>query len=278
MYNHFQNALQMQANTFATGLVERDFSVDRYTVGFEKTFFEGCWSAELRMPFVGRTTFDTGDFYGAGGTVGNLALILKRVIYESDDTVAAVGLGIDVPTGADAVGRMFTSEMRFRNQSAHLLPYVGILRTAREPFFWQSFLQIDVPLNGNFVDVSDPAYGSRDIGRLYDQTLLYFDLELGYWLHRNPGANFVTGLAAVIEFHYTSTLNDADILTGTDPFGTVYTLGNGVNRVDPMNLTLGLHAELNNHTLCRVAAVVPLRTGDDRLFDAEVQVQLERRF
>jgi hypothetical protein len=45
-----------------------------------------------------------------------------------------------------------------------------------------------------------------------------------------------------------------------------------------LNLTVGLHTEILNRTICRVGGVLPLRTGDDRAFDAEVQIQLERRF
>jgi hypothetical protein len=100
---------------------------------------------------------------------------------------------------------------------------------------------------------------------------------VGYWLSRNPCADWVTGLAGVVELHYTTTLQDADIVTGTTS-SRFFSFGNFSNYVDVLDLTVGLHAELGNQTLCRVAGVVPLRTGDDRLFNGEVQVQLERRF
>jgi hypothetical protein len=87
----------------------------------------------------------------------------------------------------------------------------------------------------------------------------------------------VTGLAGIVELHYTTTVQDASIVNGST-YGRYFSFGNFSNRVDVLDLTVGLHTELVQHTLCRVAGVVPLRTGADRLFNAEVQVQLERRF
>jgi hypothetical protein len=37
-------------------------------------------------------------------------------------------------------------------------------------------------------------------------------------------------------------------------------------------------AELADNTICRVGCALPLGTGDNRCFDSELQVQLERRF
>jgi len=79
------------------------------------------------------------------------------------------------------------------------------------------------------------------------------------------------------ELHYTTTLEDADSVSGLGT-RTAFTFGNSANRVDLLDLTVGVHAEIAERTTCRVAGVVPLRRGDDRSFDSEVQVQLERRF
>jgi hypothetical protein len=277
MYNHFENALVADASQFVVDPARRGFAVDRYTVGLEKTFRDQLWSAELRMPFTGQLDFQTTNFSTTGGQIGNLALILKRKIYENECTVMAAGLGLDFPTGSDAYGHVNITDWRIHNQAVHLAPYIGLLRTPNDCFFWQAFLQIDVPLNGNAVDYDDLYTGAGRFGILDDQTLLFGDLELGYWLYRNPCACRLTGLAAVLEFHYAATLQDADIVTGAGTM-TSFAFGNAANRVDETNVTVGLHSEFANRTLCRVGAVFPLSWGDNRSFDTEVQVQLERRF
>jgi len=278
LYNHFQDATSIDDST-VTPVAQRSISLDRYTIGFEKTFVDGLWSVELRMPFGGGYDYESPGFASSAGQVGNLNIVFKRVIYRSETTLAAVGLCIDTPTGSDATGMGQGVQYDIHNQALFLMPYLGILRVPNDKLFYQAFLQVDVPTNGNRIDYVDtngtPTSGT--FGTLDDQTLLYADLSVGYWLSRNPCADWVTGLAGVVELHYTTTLQDADIVTGTTS-SRFFSFGNFSNRVDVLDLTVGLHAELGNQTLCRVAGVVPLRTGDDRLFNGEVQVQLERRF
>jgi hypothetical protein len=278
LYNHFQDAASIDDAT-VTPMAQRSISLDRYTIGFEKTFVDGLWSVELRMPFGEGYNYESPGFAAFAGQVGNLDVVLKRVIYRSETTLAAVGLCIDTPTGSDATGTGQGVQYDIHNQALFLMPYLGILRVPNDKLFYQAFLQVDLPTNGNRIDYVDtngtPTSGT--FGTLNDQTLLYADLSVGYWLSRNPCADWVTGLAAVVELHYTTTLQDADIVSGNTS-SQFFSFGNFSNRVDVLDLTMGLHAELGNQTLCRVAGVVPLRTGDDRLFNGEVQVQLERRF
>ena len=287
LYNHFHNSLQTEVDQSlpAAVLDQRDFSVNRYTIGLEKTLFQGLWSVELRMPFGEQIdylspSFDAGGgdmvaFGVSGGEVGNLAVLLKRLIYESNTAAMSVGLGIDTPTGNDAHGYFDTHTYTLENQAVHLLPYVGVAWAPRERLFFHSFLQVDVPTNGNRVDYSDPAIGEGTFGVLDEQTLLYVDVAAGYWLYRNRRAPTLTGLAAVVEIHDTTTLQDADSVSGMVGLAT---FGNPANRVDVTNLTVGIHTEFANHTLFRVGGVFPLSSGDNRWFDAEVQAQVERRF
>ena len=278
LYNHFQDAASIDDMPTVGPATQRSISLDRYTIGFEKTFLDGLWSFELRMPFGGGYGYQSADFSSFAGQIGNLDVVLKRMVYQSDTTVAAIGLCVDTPTGSDATGTGQGVQYNIRNQATFLSPYLGILRLPNDRLFYQVFLQVDVPTNGNRIDYVDTlTTGAGAFGTLNDQTLMYADLAVGYWLSRNPNANWVTGLAGVVELHYTTTLQDADIVTGTTS-GRSFSFGNFGNRVDVLDLTVGLHTELTNNTLCRVGGVVPLRTGDNRLFNAEVQVQLERRF
>jgi hypothetical protein len=280
LYNHFQDAGSIDDMPTYGLATHRTISLDRYTVGFEKTFRDGLWSVEMRMPFGCGYGYESTDFGVFAGQIGNLDVVLKRVLYKSETTVAAIGLCVDTPTGSDATGTGQGVQYDIHNQAAFLSPFLGVLRSPNDCWFYQGFLQVDVPTNGNRIDYVDPLTTSGSFGVLHDQTLLYADLSVGRWLKRNPCADWVTGVAAVAELHYTTTLQDADIVTGNtpSPSNRYFAFGNFGNRVDVLDLTVGLHTELVNHTLCRVAGVVPLRTDDDRLFNAEVQVQLERRF
>jgi hypothetical protein len=275
-YNHFQDAASVE-NFTARSTLQQSISLDRYMIGFEKTFCDGQWACELRMPFGCGYGFGSPDFSSAAGQIGNLSVVVKRMFYKSDTTAAAVGLCIDTPTGSNATGVGQGIEYTIRNQAVFLMPYLAILRTPNDKLFYQAFLQLDVPTNGDRIDYVDPGTGTGTFGTLTDQTLVYADLSVGYWLSRNPDAPWVTGLAGVLELHYTGTVNDAQIIDQTVS-SVNFQFGNFANRVNVLDLTAGLHAELVHNTICRVAGVLPLRTGDDRLFNAEVQVQLERRF
>jgi hypothetical protein len=289
LYNHFENALQMSSAPFGrVPSTERSFSVDRYTFGLEKRFLNDCWSVELRMPLAGRTEFLTPAFGVSGGSTGNLAVIVKRAVYESDITAVSVGLGIDTPTGSDVQGyasfnTLRTNYFTVQNNAVHLLPYMGFVSAPTCRFFYQGFAQVDVPANGNRIDYlasrGASITNSSTYGVLNEQTLLYLDLSGGCWLYRNPCARGLTGLASVLEFHYTTTLQDTDVIQGT-AFPTPFpiTFENFSNRVDIVNLTVGLHAEFVNNLICRVGGVFPLSSGDNRSFDSEVQAQLEWRF
>jgi hypothetical protein len=302
LYNHFQNALQMQS--ILPEPFERSFNVDRYSFGIEKTL-NCCWSVELLMPLAGQTEVNTSDFGISGGTTGNLAVIIKRLIYESDTTAVSIGLGIDTPTGNNVQGygsiidfptppyvqQKFTY-FTVHNDAVHLLPYIGFVRAPTSRFFYQGFAQLDIPTNGNRIDFIgvhnyDDYVGnyhsdivtSGPLGVLNEQNLLFLDISGGYWLYKNPCARGLTGLASVLEFHYATTLQDTDVVqSAVYPAQFQLTFENCYNRVDIVNLTVGLHAEFANHTLCRVGGVFPVSTGDNRSFNSEVQVQVERRF
>ena len=279
LYNHFQNALTDNTGGLLPGPLQQAFCVDRYTLGFEKTFLDRTWSVELRMPLAGTSDFSATDAEVTGGNVGNLAIVVKHLIYESDTAAAAIGLGIDTPTGSDVHGQLFATDFAVHNQAVCLVPYIAFLKKPGEDFFCQGFLSLNVPTNGNRIAYRDPVNGWSTLGTLNESTFLQLDLEAGRWFYRNPDADIFTGLASVVELHYTTTLQDADHVGGTIPASAVqWQFGDVANRADILDLTVGLHGEFAGHTLCRVGLAVPLLTGANRGFDSELQVQIERRF
>jgi hypothetical protein len=181
-YNHFHNALEAIPDTFRAGSA-RDFSVDRYVVGLEKTFCQGLWSVDLRMPFTNEYGLSAPGFAVDGGNVGNLAIALKRAVAASDTMVLAAGLGIDTPTGSDIDARVGTTRITVHNDAVHLLPFVGVLGVPTDRVFYHGFFQLDVPTGGNLVDYVETTDGATGrYGKLTDQTLLYVDVGAGYWL------------------------------------------------------------------------------------------------
>lgn len=281
-YSHFHNAFQFTQSFLFGPANTQMFPLDRYTLGFEKTFADGTWSCEIRLPLQSAFQFQSFSVNGAGGSMGNLSVILKRLLYLDQELALAAGLGIETPTGSNFtvtdLSSIPTSQLVFQNDAAHLLPYIGALWGGDRPYFINVFLQFDFATCGNRIDAGDVDGPFNTLGRCNPQNLLFFDLGYGYWLYQNDAGSGLASLAAILELHYTSTLQDTDLVRG-NAGGRVVNFTNNFNRFDILNLTAGLQAQFNTLTFLRVACVVPLGARDDqRFFDAEVQVQLNRRF
>jgi hypothetical protein len=76
----------------------------------------------------------------------------------------------------------------------------------------------------------------------------------------------MAGIAMLSELHYTMTMNDADFVAG---------FGNQFDNIDVLNATLGMHIQYGLAAL-RIGAAAPLRDDEEKLFDAEVFVQVSR--
>jgi hypothetical protein len=290
-YNHYSDIFQMHSQqTFPPGPGSfRQEPIDRYTLGAEKTFFNGMTSVEVRMPFTG--SFDA-TLPGVGvsnGNFGNLAVILKGLLYQGESLGIGTGLGIDTPTGSgvDALlGTVNPINLRFQNQAVHLLPWIGFLYSQGDPqwgwgngLFMTGFLQFDAAANGNTIQFINPATGNRtDLGKFNEQNVLFVDLAMGYWLYRDSFAPRWTGLAVIGEMHYTTSMQDPDQVAGaTQNAGAVVTNPSG--RFDVVNGTIGIQALMFDKSSLRVAGVFPMGSRmDQRFFDSEVQVQFNRRF
>lgn len=265
LYNHFHNALDLDSQGNAVS-----GSVDQFTFGFEKTSEDGLWSFELRMPFSGDSDLSTDGVAVESNGVGNLVGTLKRLLYADSNIATAVGLAVVTPTGSDASVVFDDVRLKFENEATHLLPYFAVQMTPNDDWFFHGFCQVDVAANKN--DVSLRAMGVNESESLADQTLMYLDASAGYWWYRADDDDGLTGLASVLELHYTTTLNDADSVNLS---GVV--IRNFENRLDVVNLTAGIHSEWNANTAVRAAVVVPL-DRHERFFDSEAQVSLIRRY
>jgi hypothetical protein len=253
----------------------------------EKTLLDDIFSVELRVPFGSGLDSDQQIDQSVMATeFGNMALAVKALLWQRRRSACGFGLGMVFPTGDD--GRLLdqtrgTEVVRVENEAVHLQPFVGGVWTPTDRLFMQAFAQVDFDANGNPVVFS--PYGTPSAPqRLFDQNLLFLDYSVGYWLYRNRGNRWITGLAPVVEIHYTSTLQNAGQVSDPDPYETT-TVTNPANRMDVLNITGGFHFELGPRSTLTVAAVAPLRDdsprslGDeDNLFDAELTVQFNRRY
>jgi hypothetical protein len=203
--------------------------------------------------------------------VGNLNLVLKHLIYQDEAFAVALGMGLGLPTGSDLTGTFGADSFRLTNDSVYLLPYLGGTY-AQDAYFITGYMQLDVAANGDELTIS--TLGSQ--GKLNAPTFARFDLSLGYWLIQDAAYRYLDGVALVTEFHYITTLTNADLLQ-PNTFGP-YSLGYDENRVDFLNFTTGLHFQLTELANLRVGAVFPMKTDPDRQFDGEIQVSFNRNF
>ena len=194
-YNHFHNAVQRQA--FDVGMVApvgQSESVDRFTLGAERTVLDGEASFELRLPLTSYPDLNSavpvlgppGRFRTDTGTVGNLSLVGKRLLINAEDLVVSTGLGMEFPTGADGSVTSGDTVFTVENESLFLQPFLAMTLDNGDVFI-HSFLQLDIDLKGSPLTVDDlsmpgPAVG---VGEITQQTLLHWDTSAGVWLARS---------------------------------------------------------------------------------------------
>ncbi len=261
---------------------------------------------------------------------GNIQLILKALLYSAPRFAFSGGVSLGIPTGPDThvrvidyTGTFFynnAEEQRLRefhidNNTWSLSPFLAFVAAPNERWFTQGFLQMDFPLNSSRVHFretlpvvrpeDDPSlnypgttFPIDQQARIRDQILMQVDLGTGFWLVRNPGARWLTGIAPTVELHYATTLNEADIITlpGDNsshpvvPSATIASpriaqvtnpaplVGNLSNRMDIFDITVGTTFEIAARSTLAIGVALPLRGGDNRTFDWELQLQYNLYF
>jgi hypothetical protein len=263
-YNYFTNV------PIAVGGV----NVHRFTPGFEKTFFDGLTSFELRVPMastIDSTILADGSTDLSNGEFGNLTLVTKALLLSQGGFSMSAGLGAALPTADNlqVVTAQGVPLAAIDNDAVHLMPYLASLYT-RGRFFTQTFVIVDVGVNGNEVRINNGSTMAF-AGRLNDQTLLALDTAVGAWLYRNENrAARVQGLACSFEAHYTSAVQDVDVINTR-----AISVLNPDNDFDVVNLTVGSHLHVGR-TILTTGYSVPVTA--DRVFDGEARVFLNRYF
>jgi len=299
LYDHFRNAFNSTVEG-RTAMGDRrvasiDDSLDRYVLGWEQALFGGTTSVEIRMPFAGVHTFDfapppfepAGTLQVRGGQVGNLTVILKELLYADSYSAFSWGIGIEAPTGSDAMAVVDSQRFRIGNDAVHISPFIALLHQPTPCLFFNGFAQLDIPTSGNRVQVRDlGTQNIRRLGQWNDQILLHLDASAGWWVYQNPCAPFIKGLAPLLELHYaTSRLQAADVVTdgsGSDishsSSPASFFVSSRTDQLDLFTITIALHAELACRTKLRVGGILPIVNRDDRLFDGEFGLQINHYF
>src|SRR5262249_17318931 len=81
------------------------FDINRYVLGVEKTFWDGLFSVEVRVPFAGTANSDqvAGQELSVDhAEFGNLGLAFKAALYRTPHFLVSAGLGLSFPTCDDS--------------------------------------------------------------------------------------------------------------------------------------------------------------------------------
>jgi hypothetical protein len=246
-------------------------NVNRFSVGFEKTFFEQNASVEVRLPFASTLSSDvTAD--GATGyraELGNLNLTFKALLYGSPTWNLAAGMGVALPTASDLRVRFAdgTDLLRLKNDSVLVTPYVAALYTPNDRLFAQGWIAYGFDATGNALQVATPGGGLAQVGRFTDQTLAQLDAQVGYWLYQASDRSArLQRLAPFFELHVNATVSRADVIRSGDVvFGTPGNLGE-------LNVSAGLIAQLGDNFNLVLGMAAPLRGTPNRTFDYQIGV------
>jgi hypothetical protein len=253
-------------------------SLSGFTPGFEKTFLGGAMSVELRLPMA--STLDNTIFLGGGtgtgdGEIGNLGVSVKALLYRTDTIAISGGLAVDCPTAKNSICvGVDGAAIQMVNQSVHLLPFVGGLWVPNDRLFAIGFIQFDIDANGDAVnngsygDGTFQSFGGPSL--LYrEQTMLYLDGTVGYWLRRNDDSHVLTGVAVFGELHLDQSLNTAA------PLSTEVGDMSG-NTISILDMTVGADFQIGPLTTVTTAYCTPLTT--EREFNGQFRLFINRRF
>jgi hypothetical protein len=256
-------------------------SVNALTPGFEKTLFGGVMSVELRLPMattLDNTIFLDGSTRTSEGQVGNLGIAVKALLLQSDTFAVSGGLAITCPTARDTL--IFGSQgsrtaLQVLNQSVHLLPFVGGLWTPNDRLFCLGFMQLDADANGDPVNSVAFIQGQEftsSIGRYNEQTMLYLDGAVGYWIRRNDAPDRrLNGIAVFGELHGNQSLNTSAL---NAPQSSLPLLAG--NSISILDMTVGADFQFGKLTTLTTAYCTPLTA--QREFDGQFRFMFNRRF
>jgi hypothetical protein len=266
--------------------------INRFTPGFEKTFFDRWTSIEIRTPFAGTLSNVQSVEGGQCGGIseyrdvefGNMSVIFKTFLWQRDTWGITGGMQVLLPTaqstivnGTDQVGQPL-SLVYVENQSVHTMPFFGSVWAPSQRWFNQAMIQMDIDSNGSPVYVNNnlqPGVSGAQmagVGRVIYPTFMYVSFSSGYWLYQGNGPG-LTGFSPIMELHVNQAMNQFQPINA---YG--YSLGNDQGIISVTNGLVGCNFEYNKRSTVTFAYVTPLGGGADRFFDGELRAFVNWRF
>ncbi len=282
-YNSFNDAIDVATDdSFGLTPTSRSLALDRFVIASEILLDDGATSLELRMPFsssfrasaIAGMGMDATPYSITGENVGNLNLILKRLLYGNESVALSYGLGLELPTGNS--GEITYGDLRVKLDSGavHLVPFLAMTRRS-DRWFGHVFTQLDVATHGDPLRTTlDGVSPLTRVGRINQPPLLSIDIGNGFWLI--PKSNEGFGLAVTSELHYTVPLGGDDSFVVADVSGIAGFNTSISPRYEVWNSTVGLQFDFPGDWSVRPAVVLPLRS--ERAFDVEYILQVNRSF
>ena len=276
-------------------LISGGNNVNRFTPGFEKAFAGGLASVQVRIPMactVGNAIFQDGSTGTDNVQLGDLAIYLKQLLYESGGMGVTGGLGVICPT-ANGTSVNFANGGRLvqiDNNSYHLQPFLGGYYAPNPQFFSQGFAQLDFDANGNRVSLNSTGAGLQQAGRLNDASFLFLDWSIGYWLIHGANtpvlpissfhadgqisqSNHQLSVAPTLELHYVRSLQNADVISA----GPLQ-VGNYADNVETLTMLLGAQIAVGPNANIGLGYATALEGGRDKAFDGAFRLAFNRYF
>ncbi|MBM4076186.1 MAG: hypothetical protein FJ267_11120 [Planctomycetes bacterium] len=261
-FNYFDNV----------NLVPGGMSVYRFTPGFEKTFFNGQSSIEVRVPMArtlssstvtdGSSIFYDTDQY----EIGNLTTYFKVLLWGNDQFALSSGVGVAAPTADDI--RLYDTGgdalAVIKNDVWHIMPFIGSVFTPTDRLYFQNLIQLDTATSGNSISILDGVLTKA--GYLNDPTFLFCSMGTGYWLYQSDDpSSAISRVSVLSEIHFNNSLQKTDVVTAND--GS--TVGAPAQRIQSINGIIGTNVMLGENRSLTLGYVVPIGNGSDQAFDGE---------
>jgi hypothetical protein len=265
-------------------LIPGGLTVNRFQFGIEKTFLDGRWSAEFRLPFSGTlASTNVQGFEVAHTELGNVRFALKRIFSQNDVLTTTSGLSVTLPTADDQVLLSSTTGRelyRFKNEQVTVEPFVAALFTPNSRLFSQTWASVNFDVSGGELSYDRQAFegqGGVERVRIWDLPYLSVDYQIGYWLIQQDYGT-LRGLAPFVELHWNYAIAQQELIREVNKRLPNRGLSVGSVADHELNLIAGALMQVGDNLNLSIGASAPLLNRPNRTFDAQVGVRANYLF
>lgn len=229
--------------------------LQEYSLFAERTLLQGLVSVDLTVPIYRTSEFEINNnaefLVGpqVQGEMGDLAFGIKGLLHRSSSLATSLGLRVEVPTRGEV--RVDFTDTHLHDDVWHFTPYLATQWTPTQNLFFNGFASYRLNSTDMRATAAAGTYAIRE------PTYLMIDGSAGYWFVRRPHGSGLTGLAALLELHYTTTPESEAALA----LQGIPTTGAALGHTDYLNLTAGLTSRWNERVSLTGAVSAPLRSN-----------------